>query len=242
MIRALIFDINGTVADILTDETMTSIYRTLANFLRYACGIDADERKLHERYFALNRRQRQHNAEAYPEFDVVRLFRELLAELPEPRIAGGTPPDPVMFAQLFRAASRLRLELYPGVRDVLDILRQHYILAAVSDGQRLWADAEIAELGLDNYFCPVIVSSDFGFRKPDRRLFEAALDALSMAPREAVYIGNDMYRDVRGAHKAGLKTVFVESNQGERKFSGVKPDAFIRDFRELPGIVADWNA
>ena len=44
MIRGLIFDINGTVIDILTNEGEENIYRVLSNFLDYqGIALSPDE-------------------------------------------------------------------------------------------------------------------------------------------------------------------------------------------------------
>jgi putative hydrolase of the HAD superfamily len=69
-------------------------------------------------------------------------------------------------------------------------------------------------------------------------MFELALEQLQIAPSEAVYVGNDMYRDVYGAKNAGMKSIFFRSNQGEQNYSGAEPDYIIYNFNELPRAVA----
>ena len=56
---------------------------------------------------------------------------------------------------------------------------------------------------------------------------------MKLDPLEVVYVGNDMYRDVHGAKKLGMKTVFFKSNQGTQDIDGVKPDYIIYNFPEL---------
>jgi putative hydrolase of the HAD superfamily len=136
-------------------------------------------------------------------------------------------------AETHRAASRYRLQLYPGVENTLTQLLPKYHLAVVSDAQSPFAVPELNTLGLLGYFDPVIVSGDFGYRKPDQRLFEKALTAMKMGPQEVVFVGNDMDTDVYGAQKLGMKTVFFKSNQGSQKKEGAKPDYIIYNFPEL---------
>lgn len=62
MIRGLIFDINGTVIDILTNEGEENIYRVLSNFLDYQ-GIALSPDELRRLYFEINKRQRRESAE-----------------------------------------------------------------------------------------------------------------------------------------------------------------------------------
>ena len=92
-------------------------------------------------------------------------------------------------------------------------------------------------MGLLDYFDPIIISSTHGYRKPDRRMFERMLIKMNLAPSEVIFIGNDMYRDIFGANRLGIKTVFFRSNQGEQKSSGAEPDYVINNFSELPEAV-----
>ena len=85
---------------------------------------------------------------------------------------------------------------------------------------------------------PVLISGDFGFRKPDRRLFALALDQMSLRADETLFVGNDMYRDIYGAHGAGMRTVMFRSNQGDQSYHGAEPDYVIDRFQDLPRAVA----
>ncbi len=133
----------------------------------------------------------------------------------------------MFLAEVYRAVSRFRLQLYPGIEEVQSQLRGHYLMAAVSDGQSAWAVPELHAVGLLDYFKPIIVSGNLVYRKPDKRIFEAALVDMKLAPSEVLFIGNDMYRDIFGAHKLGMKTVFFKSNQGEQEEEGVQADYVI---------------
>lgn len=240
MIKGLLFDINGTVTDILTNESYDDIYRVLGNFLDYQ-GISLSPDELRRLYFDLNKQQRKGSAEEFPEFDVEKIFKEIVRRygtgfthsLPKER----RKALPAMLADVFRAASRFKLQLYPDVLEVLEKLRESYRLAAVSDGQSLWALPELRSVGLDGFFDPVIISSDFGYRKPDVRLFEAALMGMNLAPSEVLFVGNDMYRDVYGASRLGIRSVFFKSNQGDHRKSGAEPDYIIYNFSELPEAI-----
>jgi putative hydrolase of the HAD superfamily len=235
IIKAILFDVNGTLIDINTDEGNEEISRGLSHILTYQ-GIAIHRWDLRDEYFRIMEEQRRISLEKYPEFNVVGVFRELLSH----RItrAGAIPAEklawlPQFLAEAYRGLSRNRLQLYPGVLEVLDELRSRYQLAAVSDAQSVWCLPEMRAVGLVGYFDPIVVSGDYGYRKPDPRLFTAALTALRASPEEVLFVGNDMFRDVYGAGQAGMKTVFFSSNQGRKQAEGVKPDFIIYQFPEL---------
>ena len=75
-----------------------------------------------------------------------------------------------------------------------------------SDGR---VEQALSAAGLRQYFDVVIDSSLVGMEKPDPAIFRAALDALNIAPEEALYVG-DLYEvDVVGARAAGIEAVLL---------------------------------
>lgn len=243
MIRGIIFDLNGTLIDILTDEGDAGSWRVLANYLDYH-GVSVAPEEARDTYFELNRRQRRESCEKYPEFDVITLFRDLISSRCKSD-SGMFPAEINTLAReaalVFRAATRFRLQTYPGVNEVLPALQASFRLAALSDGQALWAKPELRSVGLAHLFPTPIISSDLGFRKPDRRMFELALGQLGLKPEETIMVGNDMYRDVAGGAGAGMRTVFFKSNQGDHDFHGVEADYIIYNFNELPRAIDFLN-
>jgi putative hydrolase of the HAD superfamily len=243
-IEAILFDINGTLIDIQTDEGNEEIYRGISHFLTYQ-GIHVHRWDVRDEYFRLMDEQRDASGEAFPEFDAVELWGEFLRRRPE--ASNALPPEklrwmPLFLAEMYRGISRLRLQLYPEVKNVLDELLPCFKLAAVSDAQSAWALPEMRTVGIETYFNPIIVSGDFGFRKPDKRIFEAALNGLGLPPENVLFVGNDMYRDIYGAQQFGMKTVFFSSNQGRKMAKGAEPDYIIYQFAELRQAIAFFAA
>jgi putative hydrolase of the HAD superfamily len=239
-IRAVAFDVNGTLVRILTQDGMEQIFRSIAHFLTYQ-GIDLHRHQVRDLYFRIMKEQQQASPEAYPEFDAVAIWRSIIqAHLTE--FTRALPPEeleqmPLFLAQMYRGISRCRLRLYPHVREVLDVLRERYPLAVVTDAQSAYARGELHKVGLLDYFDPIVISGDHGYRKPDRRLFEFALDGMGAAAEHTLYVGNDMHRDIYGAREVGMKTVMFESDQGASAYLDCVPDYTITDFRDLPKIL-----
>ena len=227
IVKGLIFDINGTLVNINTDEGNEEIYRGISHFLKYH-GLSIHRGPIKDLFFQVMSEQRKTRGEEFPEFDVVSIFRTILERLsaeagvplPKARLAH----LPLFLAEMYRGVSLNRLELYPGVRETLDALAPDFRLAALTDGQSAWAEPEMRAVAIHHYFKPILVSGDFGYRKPDRRLFQATLARMRLKPGEVLFVGNDMYRDVYGAREAGMKTVFFRSNQGQQRMDGVEPD------------------
>jgi putative hydrolase of the HAD superfamily len=235
-IRAVAFDVNGTLVRILTQDGTDQIFRSVAHFLTYQ-GIDLHRHQVRELYFGTMKAQQQASAEEHPEFDAVAIWRSVL-DTHATAFTRALPPEkleqlPLFLAEMYRGISRCRLRLYPQVREVLDVLRERYPLAIVTDAQSAYARGELHKVGLLDYFDPVIVSGDHGYRKPDRRLFQLALDGMGVAAEHALYVGNDPHRDIHGARQAGMRTVMFDSDHQAGAGPDGEPDHTITDFREL---------
>jgi putative hydrolase of the HAD superfamily len=241
-IRAVAFDANGTLVRILADDDEERIFRAAAHFLTYQ-GIDLHRHQLRDLYFQIMKEQLRTSPETYPEFDAVGIWRTIVdhhgTDFTRALPAGKLEQMPLFLAEMYRGISRRRLGLYPHAREVLDTLREHYPLALVTDAQSAYARAELHRVGLLDYFDPIVVSGDHGYRKPDRRLFQAALDGMNVAAANAMYVGNDMHRDIFGAREAGLTTVMFDSDQGKKAYRDCVPDYTITDLRDLLAILGE---
>ena len=60
---------------------------------------------------------------------------------------------------------------------------------------------------------------------------------MGVAAGNALYVGNDMYRDIYGAREAGMTTVMFDSDQGTKVYRDCAPDYTITDFRDLLKIL-----
>jgi putative hydrolase of the HAD superfamily len=69
----------------------------------------------------------------------------------------------------------------------------------------------LQDLDILDYFKNVTTPTKIGVAKPDRRIFDAALEGLGDPTRRAVYVGDRAVEDVAGARKAGLIPIPVES-------------------------------
>jgi putative hydrolase of the HAD superfamily len=239
-IRAVAFDANGTLIEILTEDGMAQIFRAAGHFLAYQ-GVDLRRHQVRDLYFEIMKEQQSASSERYPEFDAAAIWRRIIADnmtdftrtLPSEKLA----QMPLFLAEMSRGISRRRLRLYPYVREMLDKLSQRFPLALVTDAQSTYARGELHKVGILAYFDPIIVSGDFGYRKPDERLFQFAVDGMGVAAENILYVGNDMHRDVYGAREAGMKTVMFNSDQGTKDYLGCTPDYTITDYRELLEIL-----
>ena len=78
-------------------------------------------------------------------------------------------------------------------------------------------------------------SAVVGAEKPDRRIFEAALSAVGVAPAEALFVGDSLTRDMAGALALGMPHVWIRSGEGSACCAG---DNVIARVSDLEGLLA----
>ncbi len=237
-IRAILFDVNGTLIDIETDEGLEEIYRAIGHFLLYQ-GISLHRWEVRDLYFQIMQRQRAKSTEKFVEWDATAVWREFLQTVPSNTTLSPEKQAqlPLFLAELHRGIARKRLRPYPQVLETLEQLHPHYRLGIVSDAQSAYAVPELRAVGLANYFDPIIISGDYGYRKPDARLFERALAALEIQPEQAIFVGNDLYHDIAGAQQIGMKAILVAYNQSNPQHQATVPDYTISYFATLPQAI-----
>jgi len=171
-------------------------------------------------------------------------LRALRAFVPAFRLAvwttvlgSGDAPLAEELASLFIAARRSEWAIDPGTKPTLDTLGARYRLALVTNGAPDVQREKIAATGVAPYFAAIVISAELGIGKPDRRIFDAALDAIGASARDAVMVGDSIERDVVGAHAAGLRTVWLDRDGAARDASS-RPDLRIAELGELPAALA----
>jgi putative hydrolase of the HAD superfamily len=130
---------------------------------------------------------------------------------------GAGRDDLVHRARSWFHANRFQgLQLFPGALALLDDLRALDLapgIGLITNGSTDVQEAKLDLLDLRAKFDFVLISESFGVPKPDRRIFEAALERGHVTSDEAIFIGDAPEFDIAGAHRAGIRTVWIDHNR-----------------------------
>ncbi|HZE99571.1 MAG TPA: HAD-IA family hydrolase [Planctomycetota bacterium] len=101
-------------------------------------------------------------------------------------------------------------KFYDDVEPVLRELRSRGIKVGVVSNWdsrlRRISDA----IGLTSMVDFLVISAEAGIRKPDARIFQAALDQAGVRAGEALHVGDHPEEDAEGARRAGLRPVLID--------------------------------
>jgi len=125
-------------------------------------------------------------------------------------------------------------ELFPAVTDVLAELDKRFALGIVTSGSKSRVIDDLARTGIASYFETVITAEDISQPKPDPEGLEIALQHLSVAASEAVYVG-DAHADFEMARAAGVKFFGVPSEFAN--LTDDHPDYDVHPLVSLPDLI-----
>lgn len=101
-------------------------------------------------------------------------------------------------------------KLFPGAVDLLRLLRDRGVkLGLLTNGFSVTHREKIALLQIGDYFDAIFIADEVGMIKPDPLLFAHACTKLERAPSVSAMVGDRYERDIRGALRAGLFTVWM---------------------------------
>ena len=91
----------------------------------------------------------------------------------------------------------------------------------------------MARFGLDGHLEPTICRDDLLFLKPHPQGLQRALDALGVAPSQALFVG-DSLTDVHAARAAGVPVAIIHGGEcDESAFCAHPPDHWVQALTEI---------
>ena len=219
-----IFDLYGTLIDIHTDENEPTLWNVLSDFYgRY--GADYSPQELKDAYHMIVREELEEKCRKlcikHADIKLEKVFLKLLNESQKKHHAElsiDTKEESKIWtasvANIFRALSMRRFQLFPRVHETLTVLRDRgahiYLL---SNAQRIFTIPEIEKAGLTEYFDAIYISSDFGAAKPEPMFMQALLREQQLDPSDCVFIGNDVKSDMSVASSCNVQGIFLNTDR-----------------------------
>jgi putative hydrolase of the HAD superfamily len=134
---------------------------------------------------------------------------------------------------------RMRPEI-PAV--LIAIQQMGYKIGLISNvASRGQVPLNLSQYGIKHYFNPIVLSSEYGRRKPDPAIFHYAARLSNSPTSECIYIGDRISRDVLGAKRAGFKLAIQikhDFKHGESD-EGAIPDLVVNDMNELLDLLKE---
>lgn len=115
------------------------------------------------------------------------------------------------FRSQFFAGDFIDLELIDWIKSLRPAYKLGIITNAFADVRQFIQD----RLGLDDALDALVISAEVGIMKPEKRIFEIALERLEVAPSQAVFV-DDFQHNIAAAQALGLQAVHFTSPEQAR--------------------------
>jgi putative hydrolase of the HAD superfamily len=118
-----------------------------------------------------------------------------------------------------------------------------YKIAIITDGTTVEQMEQLYKLGIIEYIDILITSEELGVEKPNEYIFKKALSYLSIADSyNAVMVGDDLERDIRGAKSVGIKTILVTKYSRKNKIpNAIQPDIIVDSVFDILRYIHLWR-
>ncbi|MDI6780055.1 MAG: TIGR02253 family HAD-type hydrolase [Bacteroidota bacterium] len=225
MIRAVVFDLDNTLVDFMAMKRL-AIDAAVNSMID--AGLQLPKAEVHSRIDAI---YKERGMEFQSVFD--QLMYDIFQKVDYKILSAGIIA--------YRRAREAALVPYPHVYlTLIELTKLGMKLAVVSDAPSREAWLRLCYLNLHHIFDCIVTFDDTGERKPSPVPFQKVLDALGVNGSEALMVGDWAERDVVGAAKVGMKTVFARYGDTFGTLNS-GADYEIDDVQELIEIVQSEN-
>jgi putative hydrolase of the HAD superfamily len=136
--------------------------------------------------------------------------------------------------EIFLQLLPTRTILFPDTKEVLQYLTgKGYELHLITNGFEKTQHSKLATSGLNGFFKKVITSEGSNSMKPEKEIFDYALNSANAKAHESIMIGDALDIDIAGAMNAGMDQVHTNYTNVVQH---LKPTFTVRRLRELEAI------
>ena len=125
----------------------------------------------------------------------------------------------------------------PGAVSLLNALKGKVKMGIITNGFTSLQQIRLERTGLRDHFELLIISEEVGVAKPDRRIFDYALEQAGNPDRSRVLmVGDTAESDIRGGMNAGWATCWLNAHQRPLP-EGITPDWTVASLPELERLL-----
>jgi len=129
-------------------------------------------------------------------------------------------------------------DILDNAHDLLDWLQKSgYKIGMITNGEINQQIKKMKSQDIHEFFDCIIASSEYDFAKPDKRIFDIALKEMGIKNTQALYIGDSIRSDIRGAYNANIHSVFISREHNKHYKIAFNPTYIINNLDEILPIL-----
>jgi YjjG family noncanonical pyrimidine nucleotidase len=123
-----------------------------------------------------------------------------------------------------------------GANHVLSNVKEKYHLGIITNGISVSQRKRLKIGKIENLFQSIVISDEVGVRKPQKEIFEIALNELKVSNQEVLFIGDSLNDDYHGSMNSGIDFCYYNRKKTEIP-NDIKPKYIIHDLLEILSAV-----
>ena len=126
---------------------------------------------------------------------------------------GLTPEQiPADFGQVYLQSCPKKSHIIPYAIETLDYLQRKYALHIITNGFDDVQDIKLTSANIKKYFQEIVTSESVGFKKPEKEIFEYALDVSKAEVSSSIMVGDNLHTDIKGARGINMDQIYFNPN------------------------------
>ena len=122
---------------------------------------------------------------------------------------------------------------FEATEKLCEYLHSKYKVGIVTNGIKEVQHSRIENSAISKYIDKIIISDEVGVNKPDKRIFEYAINYFEIMDKsEVIMIGDSLGADIKGGQNAGIDTCWVNLRNNVND-TGIVPKYEVRKLEEM---------
>ncbi len=220
MIRAVIFDLDGTLLD--RDVSVKKCIDDQYERCKEALGHIPKDNYM-DRFIELD-------ARGYVWKDIV--YRELAKEFMIKALTWNELLDDYIHHFQYHCTPFDKVE-----ETLIKLAKDNLSLGMITNGFEAFQMNNIKALGIESFFQSILISEREGIKKPNPEIFLRSAQLLQVSTEECLFVGDHPENDIKASKSVGMTTVWKEDSYWDE----VDADYIIEDLNTLLGMVTSIN-
>ena len=231
--KLVLIDLDDTLFDYLKTEeaAFRNTFKELGFFVESELGNAKKEKiyeKIKDRYKDVNLQLWKDLEKGAVDKDILKVvrFEKIIEEF-------DLKYDSYEMSELYLKKLGEGIFPFEATEKLCEYLHSKYKVGIVTNGIKEVQHSRIENSKIAKYIDKIIISDEVGVNKPDKRIFEYAMNYFEIMDKsEVIMIGDSLGADIKGGQNAGIDTCWVNLRNNVND-TGIVPKYEVRKLEEL---------
>ena len=231
--KLVLIDLDDTLFDY--PKTEKTAFRNTFEELGFFVKSELSNDKKEEIYEKVKDRYKDVNLQLWKDLEKGAVDKDRLKVVRFEKIIGefDLKYDPYKMSELYLKKLGEGIFPFEATEKLCEYLHSKYKVGIVTNGIKEVQHSRIENSTIAKYIDKIIISDEVGVNKPDKRIFEYAMNYFEIMDKsEVIMIGDSLGADIKGGQNAGIDTCWVNLRNNVND-TGIVPKYEVRKLEEL---------